>query len=365
MHLFYRFFIRTLMCLSLIMLAGANVTSFSFAQEQKKAPPAVPVKAAPVVKKTVRDQISLIGTTKPIRESVVASEVSGLVEAFYVKAGDFVTRGTPLAMLGSTGALLRLKGAMAARGGIRARRVLAEKELQRVSNLKSTNSVAERQYDEAFYNHSALENELLKNAADIEQLEYEISKKNVQAPFSGFVAQEHIQVGEWVAAGGPVVTLVDMNRILITVDVPETYMVGIKSKSNVRVAIKSLGKSPISANVSAILPKGEPNARTFPVHIELPNSDFKIKSGMAVAVTFSVGEKRTVKLLPKDAIVTSGNQRMVFAINDGKVVPVPVKVTGYYDSDAAIEGDLEPDTQVVVRGNERLRPGQTVNVVAQ
>jgi len=142
-------------------------------------------------------------------------------------------------------------------------------------------------------------------------------------------------------------------------------MVGIKSKSKVRVVISSLGKTPRSATVSTILPMGESNARTFPVHMELANSDFKIKSGMAAAVTFSVGEKRTVKLLPKDAIVTSENQHMVYAINDGKAVPVPVKVIGYYDSDAAIKGDLEPDTQVVVRGNERLRPGQAVKVIAQ
>ena len=363
MHLFYRFFIRTLVCLSLAMFAGANFTSFSYAQEQKKARPAVPVKAAPVLKKTVSDRISLIGTTKPIRESVVASEVSGLVEAFYVKAGDFITRGTPLAVLGSTGARLRLKGTMAARAGIQAALVLAEKELQRISSLKSTNSVAERQYDEAFYNHSALEKDLLMNAADIEQLEYEISKKSVQAPFAGFVAAEHTQVGEWINTGGPVVTLVDMNRILITVDVPEKYIVGIKSNSTVRAVITSLGKSPLSATVSTILPKGDSNARTFSVHIELSNKGFRIKSGMAATVTFSVGEKRTVKLLPKDAIVTSGNLRLVYTIDSGKAVPVPVKVLGYYDSDAAIEGPLEPDQQVVIRGNERLRPGQAVQVV--
>jgi len=365
MYMFYRFFVRSLICVSLAILAGGNFISFSYAQEQKKAPPAAPVKVAPVLKKIVRDQISLIGTTKPIRESVLASEVSGLVEAFFVKEGDFITKGTPLAVLGSTGARLRLKGAMAARAGIQAALILAEKELQRISHLKSTNSVAEKQYDEAFYNHSALEKDLLMNAADIEQLEYEISRKKVQAPFAGFVAAEHTQVGEWVNTGGPVVTLVDMNRILIAVDVPEKYMVGIKSKSKVRVVISSLGKTPRSATVSTILPMGESNARTFPVHMELANSDFKIKSGMAAAVTFSVGEKRTVKLLPKDAIVTSGNQRMVYAINDGKAVPVPVKVIGYYDSDAAIKGDLEPDTQVVVRGNERLRPGQAVKVIAQ
>jgi RND family efflux transporter MFP subunit len=363
MHPFGRFFVRALICFVLAIFVVANIASVSCAQEQKKAEPAVPVKTAPVHKKAVSEQISLIGTTAPIRESVVASEVSGLVETFYVKAGDFVTRGTPLVVLGSTGARLRLKGVMAARAGIQARLILAGKELGRVSNLKNTNSVAERQYDEAFYNHSALENEFLMNAADIEQLEYEISKKNVQAPFTGFVAAEHTQVGEWVNAGGPIVTLVDMNRILIKVDVPEAFTLGIKPNSGVRVAINSLGNSPLSASVSSILPKGDANARTFSVHIELPNQDFRIKSDLAAVVMFSVGEKRTVKLLPKDAIVTSGDMRMVYAVENGKAVPVPVTVVGYYDSDAAIEGDLEPGQQVVIRGNERLRPGQAVEIV--
>jgi membrane fusion protein, multidrug efflux system len=363
MHLSARFFICTLIYGFLAIFAGVHVVSFAHAQAQKKAPPAVPVKAAPVLNKAVKDQISLIGTTEPIRESVVASEVSGLVEAFYVKAGDFVTRGTPLAVLGSTGARLRLKGAMAARAGIQARLVLAEKELARVSSLKSTNSVAERQYDEAFYNHSALDKELLMNAADIEQLEYEISRKNVQAPFEGFVAAEHTQVGEWMNTGGAVVTLVDMNRILIKVDVPEKYVVGIQSNGHVQVVINSLGNKPMDAAISTILPMGDSNARTFPVHMELSNNKFRIKSGMAAAVTFSVGKKRTVKLLPKDAIVTSGNKRLVYIINDGKAVPVPVEVKAYYDNNAEIQGALEPGQQVVVRGNERLRPGQAVQVI--
>lgn len=363
MHLFCRSFIHILIFGFLVIFTAANVTPLALAQEKKKAPPAVPVKAAPVLKKVVKDTISLIGTTKPIRESVVASEVSGLVEAFYVKAGDFVTRGTPLAVLGSTGVRLRLKGAMAKRAGIQARLVLAEKELQRISNLKQTNSVAEKQYDEAFYKHSAFENELLMNAAEIEQLEYEISKKDIVTPFGGFVASEHTQVGEWMDKGGPVVTLVDMNRALITVDVPEIYVVGIKSSNNVRVVINSLGDVPMPATVSTILPMGDSNARTFPVHIELSNKNFRIKSGMAATVTFSVGEKRTVLLLPKDAIVTSGNRRLVYTIAEGKAVPVPVKVLGYYENDAAIQGGLEPGQQVVVRGNERLRPGQAVKVI--
>ena len=154
-----------------------------------------------------------------------------------------------------------------------------------------------------------------------------------------------------------------MNRILIKVDIPEAFILGIQPNSDVRVAINSLGNSPLSARVSSILPKGDANARTFPVHIELPNHDFRIKSDLAAVAMFSVGQKRTATLLPKDAIVTSGDMRMVYAVENGKAVPVSVTVLGYYDNDAAIEGDLEPGQQVVTRGNERLRPGQAVEVV--
>lgn len=360
---FRRMYQRILVCFSLAVFTVQILSPIVCAQEKKEAPPAVPVKAAMVQKKTVSDQVSLIGTAEPIRESVVASEVSGLVEAFHVKAGDFVTKDTPLVVLGSTGSRLRLKGIVAAREGIQTRIALAEKELQRVSSLKNTNSVAERQYDEAFSNHSVLEKELLKNEAEIEQLEYEISKKDVLAPFDGFVAKEHTQVGQWVDKGGPVVTLVDMDRIIISVDVPEAYMVGIKPNSSVRVNIDSLGKKSNSAKISTILPKGDANARTFRLHIEMSNKDYNIKSGMAATVTFSVGAKRKVLLLPKDAIVTSGSRRLVYIVNDGKAAPIPVKVTGYYDNDAAIEGGLKPGQLVVVRGNERLRPGQAVKVV--
>jgi multidrug efflux pump subunit AcrA (membrane-fusion protein) len=78
-----------------------------------------------------------------------------------------------------------------------------------------------------------------------------------------------------------------------------------------------------------------------------------------------VGEKRKALLVPKDAVVAAGNQRIVYAVNSDTVLPVPINVLGYYDGEAAIEGGLKTGQKVVVRGNERLRPGQTVQVIAQ
>jgi len=355
--------IRIWVFLILVIVVNTQFAGLVWGQERKKAPPAVPVQVSVVQKKLIQDQIAIIGTTEPLRQSVVASEVPGLVEAFLVKAGDFVSQGTPLAVLGSKGLQLRLRRALAAHAAIQSRLILAEKELQRVDNLKRTESISEKQYDEAFQNHSVLKNELLMNKADIDQLEYEISQKEVLAPFSGYVAAEHTQVGQWVHTGGPVVTLVDMSRILVKVDVPEAYAVNIHAESIARVTVDSLDLKPISASVYAMLPKGDPNARTFPIHIRVPNPDKRIKSGMAATVSFRVGKKRTLTVLPKDAIVTAGNRRLVYVVAKDKVAPVSIDVVGYHDSDAAVKGDLKPGQQVVTRGNERLRPGQNVKVV--
>ncbi len=358
-----RLAIRLGIILILVIVVSVHFSTLAWGQESKKASPAVPVQVSVVQKKLIQDQIAIIGTTEPLRESVVASEVSGLVEAFLVKAGDFVSRGTPLAVLGSQGIRLRLKRALAAHAAIQSRLVLAEKELQRVDSLKRTNSISEKQYDEAFHNHSVLKNELLMNAADIDQLEYEISRKEVTAPFSGYVAAEHTQVGQWVHIGGSVVTLADMSRILIKVDMPEAYAVNINTDSTVLVTIESLNNKPVSASVYAMLPKGDPNARTFRIHIRVPNTGKRIKSGMAATVSFSLGAKRTLMLLSKDAIVTAGNRRLVYVVEKGQVTPVSIDVVGYHDNDAAVQGDLKPGQQVVIRGNERLRPGQSVRVV--
>ena len=83
---------------------------------------------------------------------------------------------------------------------------------------------------------------------------------------------------------------------------------------------------------------------------------------MEAIVTFNLTVKKNALLVPKDAVVTAGDTRMVFRVNDGKAMPLNVKILGYYDGNVAVEGSLQPDDQVVIRGNERLRPGQPVTV---
>jgi RND family efflux transporter MFP subunit len=311
----------------------------------------------------VSDQITLVGSTEAIARSTVAAEVSGLVEDFPVGEGDFIKKGELLARLRSTDLALRLKAAEAAKEKVRSNLLFAEKELSRYTKLKGTDSIAESRYDEALDQHQSLKQELFRTEAEIELLKDDIRKKRVVAPFAGFIAEEHTQVGEWMDVGGPVVTLVDLGHIRVTVDVPERYAVQLSRKSPVRVVVASISNEPFTGEISAILPEGDLNARTFPVRVELLNPKFEIRSGMEATATFNLGAKRNALLVPKDAIVTAGTNRMVFVVSGNAAQPVPVRVIGYYDGNVAVEGPLQPGAQVVIRGNERLRPGQPVQIL--
>jgi len=347
---------------STIVFLSACFTSAAAEHGKKQSSRPVPVRVARVETRSVSDQISLVGTTEAIAKSTIASEISGIVEYFPVKEGDYIKKGDLLVKLKSTYLKLILKGAVAAREKSIANLEKAKKDLARISRLKEANSIAEKKYDEALYNYRAISQELVQNSAKIKQLEYEILQKTVLSPFSGFIAGEHTQVGQWVSTGGAVVTLIDLGKIRITVDVPERYAVLLLPEGSVKVNIKSIQDQPSSGKIHAILPQGNSESRTFPVRINIANPGFKIKSGMEVFVTFELAHSRTVLLVPKDSVVTKGDDKMLFSVVGGKAVPVKIKVTGYFDGNVAVKGNLKPGDPVVIRGNERLRPGQAVKV---
>lgn len=343
----------------LLILVHIQSPAVHGAKQQPKAP----VKVAKIEEKTISKQVTFVGTARAKATSRVAAEVAGLVSGLPVKEGDKVEKGASLAHLKSKELKLELKGRKAEKQRIKANMANAQKELDRVTRLKSNNSIAEKTFDNALYSHRALTHQLAWASAQIEVLEYRIRQKTVRAPFTGFVAEEHTQLGQWIKAGGDVVTLVDMASIKITVDVPERYVVQLIPGDGVRVVINSISEDTMKGIIDAVLPRGNATARTFPVNVMLDNPDFRIKGGMEALVTFNLSGTHNALVVPKDAIVTAGDRRLVYLVKDQKAVPVPVEVTGYYEDGASVAGFLKAGDVVVVRGNERLRPGQAVEVI--
>ena len=345
----------------MILFAPAN----GWVQEkEKKAPqrPPSPVVVAKVFAHKVARQVTLVGSVEALKTSIVAAEGGGLVAAFPVREGQQVQKGDLLVRLKSRELELELKGRVAERERIQANLENAHQELSRVTRLRENNSVPQRSYDDALYSHRALAQALLAAEAHIETLAYQIAQRKVTAPFDGFVADEHTQVGQWIQPGGPVVTLMDMATIQVAVDVPERHAVKLLPGARVRVTFTSLSGEQRLGQIDTILPQGNAMTRTFPVRVMLDNPDFVIRAGMEAVATFDLSERIDALMVPKDAVVTAGDRSLVYRVTDGQAFPVVVTVIGYHDGSAAVSGPLKVGEKVVIRGNERLRPGQDVAV---
>ena len=205
----------------------------------------------------------------------------------------------------------------------------------------------------------------------VRQLEDIMSKYTIRAPFDGFVSKKFTEVGAWLSRGDPVVEVIELDPVEIDVFVPESYISKVKVGSSVSITIDALSDRVLIGNVSRIIPQADLRSRSFPVKIRMSNPDYAIKAGMLVRATIAVGSSQPVLMAPKDALNLAGRQRAVVVASkdeaSGQVIAkmVPVQ-TGVSDGTLIqMIGDLKAGDMVVVRGNERLRPGQPLKIATQ
>ena len=326
---------------------------------------ASPVVVERVISNSVRPTFTLIGTAKPHRKSVVSPEIEGVVAGFPVKKGQKIKKGEVLARVETRPFLLELKFAKANLAEEKVNHENAISELRRVAELFKKKSISSRSYDDAFHSANALEKRILGLEARIETIQYHIEKCVIKAPFGGFVVEEHTQIGQWLKKGAEIVTIVEIDPILVTTPVPDRYIHFIKVGQKVDLEFDFLpGNKTRKGLVRDIIPEGNEKARTFPVQISMANSDFSILSGMSCRVSFPVGSFHKSLLVNKDAVVTNRDGHQIFVVQDGKALLVHVKKRQAHGSLVVVEGRLSEGDMVVVEGNERLRSGQKVNVIA-
>ena len=321
---------------------------------------ATPVMYTEALNKPVMQTVQLPGYLEAPNVSVLASEISGLVTELKVREGERVTTGQPLVMLRTTPLELSLQAAQARLKEAQARRRLAETRLERYQGLIERNAISRQELDEARYEFDAWEGRIETLRAEVASIRFDIERSTIRAPFNGVVVARHTEVGQWSEAGSRVLEVLSTDTQEVHVDVPEKYFNGLKSDVNVNVTFDSMPGREFAAYIRAIIPRADPRARTFPVKLRLREPSAQIGAGMIARAAFPIGESVPGTLVPKDAIVRLGGNTMVFLVDRGSAVPAPVTVGGAMGVWSVVNGAVAPGDKVIIRGNERLQPGQPV-----
>lgn len=328
----------------------------------------------------LRQTVPVIGRLVARRAGAVAARIGGPVGEFRVEVGDRVDEGDVLAVLDrnrlSAERALRaaaVEEAVAAVTTSRAEARLKQQELTRIEGLRSSAAFSQGRFDDARQEVSMAQGELgeaeaaLASAkAQLRLAEIDLAYADVRAPYGGVVSKRHVEVGAWVGVGDAVVTLVDDRDLEIEADVPAIRVGGLLPGARVTVEITGVeandtGKA-LTATVRAVVPDENPMTRTRTARF-VPEFDSHraLAANQSATVHLPAGTPRTVVSVHKDAVINRRGKTLVFLVVDGAAQIRPVSLGEAVGPRFEVLGGLEPGDMAVVRGNERLRPGQKVS----
>lgn len=344
--------IRVYLLAAVFLLSAVAV----HAQDEKKpaARPAVVV-LGKVSSGEVAPQVEYIGTVFFHELSEVAAEVDGKVVSVAVENGQEVKKGAMLVRLASDILDQEINNARALMEQAKADFDLAHLDDVRMTKLFKSKSVSEGEYDTARLSALASQKKYYAVRATLNQLLREREKKTILAPYDGVVLERLVHRGEWVNKGSAVVSMGRNDMFDVEVNVPAGSASIIKPgiKVDMQVSGHKLG-----GEVYAVVPRGDVSTRTFPVKIRVENPGY-LAEGMEARVFLPSGFASKTLVVPRDAVISPRGQTVVWAAVDGKAVAIPVQVAGYRGLEAGVlSDDLKEGMDVVVKGNERLQPGQ-------
>ena len=316
---------------------------------QRGGRPPMFVGVDPVRKGPLTRTEPVIGRIVATRKGVVAARVAGAVVSIDVAVGQHVMKDQILAQQDTSTAEARLAFETAEMN-------LAERELKRFESLRKNKSAAfaRARYDAAVHR-------LARAKANVRLARLAIEKAVVAAPYDGVVIRKATELGAYLKDGSAVVELVNHTEVEIEADVPADRLGGLRPGRIVSFSVRA-GTVPRRARVRALLPMQNVLTRTQAVRFRPLGAPPAIHYSINQAVTVDVplGATRTVVSVHKDAIVNRGKARLVYLIERGRAVPRPVRLGAAIGSRFVVRVGLAPGDIVVVRGNERLRPGQPV-----
>ncbi|MDE0850783.1 efflux RND transporter periplasmic adaptor subunit [Yoonia sp.] len=324
-------------------------------------------------------ETSVLSETVPVfagvvtaRSGAVAGRIAGYVESVQVLAGDTVAQGDLLVELNRELLTIRVDQSQAQIAEAQAGTVTAKARLDRsqivfdrIEALRSTSAFSQGRFDDGQADLLEARSQLVEAQARetsaetrLAETQYQLERSQITAPFSGVILEVSTIPGAFIQAGTPVVRMLDTSAFEVRADVPARYVGSLMP--GVEVAAQTEDGTVLTLSLRAVLPIEDPSTRTRAVLLTSTGNEggSLVAVGQSLTVDIPIGAPREVLSVPKDALVQAPVGWTVYVVADDKAQPRNVTIGVALGNRYEVLDGLQPGDLVVVRGNERLRPGQ-------
>ncbi len=329
------------------------------AQDQAPAMPPAQVEVATAQIRNLAPLIEVSGSVVSRNDSRIATEIEGVLTAI-VDIGTAVEAGDVIAEIDSRLIGVERKRARAVVARLQADLAFREQQLKRSEELAASSLASATRVDESRAQRDRAKHELAEARAQLERADGDLVRTKIKAPFAGHVMQRLASLGEYVSVGEDIARLVDTQRKEVALRAPIALAPLIAKGDDVLV---TSGPQQHTHPVRTVVPIGDEVSRM--VEIRLDASDTQWLVGTPVQVSLPSAEASTAIAIPRDALVQRGGQSFIYRISDdGTAEQLVADIRTTVGLWVGVDNDIAAGDQVVVRGGERLAPGQPVAIKA-
>lgn len=356
---------------SLIVMAVVAITLQGCGKKEDvaaSAPPAMPVSYVSVQPTNVPMSVEAVAQTEGAREVEVRPRVGGIILKKMFEEGESVKAGQVLFIIDPVPFQIALAQAKAQAAGQGARITQTSRESNRLKELLETQSVSQREYDNATSDASISQADMLQAQANIKEAELNLSYTQVTAPVSGIAGRFQFSEGALVAANTSLLTtIVQLSPIWARFSLSASELASLGGHVN----------SSSVTDVTLILPNGseyaqkgklnftanqiDPTLGTQELRATFNNDDKALLPGQFVRARVTTGEREGVFLVPQAAVLSGDLGKFVYVANaKNEATPTPVTVGAWHGKDWIILDGLKANDKVIVDNLIKLRPGAVV-----
>ena len=323
------------------------------ASSSRKGPPKkikkTNVRISSVGTDILKIESTFVGYLIPNERVRMTSEMEGVIEAVNFEEADEVNNRQKLINISTKELTLRVKIA-------ETNLKLAQTNLSRDEKLSKRKLIPQSQLDQT------------RTQADRSLLDRELAlinlrKSVINSPLKGTVKTRHVKVGEFVKKGAPLAEILDLEKVLVKVSIPEQEIMEIREGEEVTVELYALSNSQYQGKVQTIGLEADSRNRTFPVEIVVDNAKRELRPGMLARVTFTKQISDEQVVIPRHSILERDNGRIVFLVDQEKAMKRRIVIgQSMQDSVQVLQG-LKSGDRLVIEGHTKLTDGESVRIV--
>jgi multidrug efflux system membrane fusion protein len=320
------------------------------------------VRVAEVQSEQGARELRMSGITRAARRATLAFLVSGSLVERAGELGSQVKSGDVIARLYNPSLEPAVSAGEARLRELDARLEQLGRDLQRATDLRARGLISQEDLERVSTNLEATEAARDLADAELDEARNRNRQARLVAPFDGSITEVRFEIGEYVAAGQPVIQLSAIDELEVAFAVPETLIDRFLPGREVELTLSFVGGQKVPGRVVRIGESGGEAGGLFPVEIALDSVPV-LRPGLTVELVVPMASAEA-RFVPLAAILDPGTGRpRVFRITDGRVEPVYVSVGQLYGDRVEVSGDLARGDLVAITGLSSLIPGQPVEIL--